>query len=73
MSSVILGKVVDERFLHHRLKSTSLAGIVGGVLAILLFGYRFYFNHLWSWDLFVVGMTFVVVKLVAMIWYHRTD
>ncbi len=73
MSSAILGKVVDERFLHHRLKSTSLAGIVGGVLAILLFAYRFYFNHLWSWDLFVVAMTFVVVKLVAMIWYRRTD
>jgi len=73
MSIAILGRVIDERFLQHRLRSTSLAGIVGGVLAILLFGYRFYFNHVWSWDLFAVAMTFVVVKLLAMTWYRLTD
>ena len=73
MNSAILSKVIDERFLQHRLKSTSLAGVVGGVLAILLFGYRFYVNHVWSWDLFAVGMTFVAVKLLAMTWYRFTD
>jgi hypothetical protein len=73
MSIAVLGRVIDERFLQHRLRSTSLAGIIGGVLAILLFGYRFYFSHVWSWDLFAVGMTFVVVKLLAMMWYRITD
>ena len=73
MSIAILGKVIDERFLQHRLKSTSLAGIVGGVLSILLFAYRFYVNHVWSWDLLAVAMTFVVVKLLAMVWYRATD
>ena len=69
----ILGKVVDERFLTHRLRSTSLAGILGGVLAVVLFAYRFYVNHIWSWDLFAVGATIVGVKLVMMAWYRLTD
>jgi hypothetical protein len=73
MSIATLGKVIDERFLQHRLKSTSLGGIVGGILAICLFAYRFYFNHLWSWDLFAVAMTIVAVKLLAMAWYRVTD
>jgi hypothetical protein len=73
MDIPVVGKFVDERFLTHRLRSTSIAGIVGGVLAILLFAYRFYVNHVWSWDLFAVGVTFVGVKLAAMTWYRLTD
>jgi len=73
MKLPILGSVVDERFLNHRLRSTSLAGIIGGVLAILLFGYRFYVNHFWSWDLFSVAMTIVTVKLTVLAWYRLTD
>jgi len=68
-----LGGVVDERFLQHRLRSTSLAGIIGGVLASCLFAYRFYVNHIWSWDLFAVAITIVVVKLTLMTWYWLTD
>jgi hypothetical protein len=64
---------VDERFLSHRLRSTSLAGIIGGCLAIILFGYRYYVNHLWSWDLFAVAITILTVKLTAMTWYRLTD
>ncbi len=41
-----LNRLVDERFLEHRRRSTSYAGIIGGVLAILLFAYRFYVNHI---------------------------
>ena len=73
MNIPVVGKFVDERFLTHRLRSTSIAGIVGGVLAILLFAYRFYVNRVWSWDLFAVGVTFVSVKLLAMMWYRMTD
>jgi len=46
MNIPMLGKVVDERFLTHRLRSTSLAGIVGGVFASLLFSCRYYHDHL---------------------------
>jgi hypothetical protein len=73
MKLPLLGGVIDERFLQHRLRSTSLAGIVGGVFAICLFAYRFYINHVWSWDLFAVALTFVGVKLTVMIWYRLTD
>ncbi len=73
MSMPSPGRVVDERFLNHRLRSTSMAGIAGGVLASLMFSWRFYVNHIWSWDLLTVAVTFVGVKLGAMLWLHFKD
>jgi hypothetical protein len=73
MNIPIVGKFVDERFLNHRLRSTSLAGIIGGLTAIGLFGYHFYINYIWSWDLFTVAITIVGVKLTMMLWYRLTD
>jgi hypothetical protein len=69
----ILSKVIDERFLTHRRQATSTAGIIGAVLAICLFAYRFYIDHILSWDLLAVGLTFVGVKLALMAWYFLTD
>jgi hypothetical protein len=69
----ILGKFVDERFLDHRLRSTSLAGIVSACLAICLWYYRFVFNHIWSWDLFAVATAFLAIKLSMMAWYCIND
>jgi hypothetical protein len=73
MSIPILGGLVDERFLMHRLRSTSLAGVVGGSAAILLFAYRYYIDHFWSWDLLSIGVIVVGVKMTAFIWYRCTD
>ena len=73
MNIPIVGKAIDERFLNHRLRSTSLAGIIGGVVAILLFAYRYYINHVFSWDLFAVALTIVGVKMAVLIWYRVTD
>jgi hypothetical protein len=73
MNIPILGRVIDERFLNHRLHSTSLAGIIGGILAILLFAYRYYVNGVWSWDLFAVAGTMVTIKLAMIAWYLLTD
>jgi hypothetical protein len=73
MTIPIIDSLIDERFLTHRLRSTSLAGIIGGLVAIALFTYRFYATHVWSWDLFTVAMTIVGVKLTMMIWYRLTD
>ena len=73
MSLPFFGRLIDERFLMHRLRSTSLAGVIGGSAAILLFAYRYYFDDVWSWDLLSVGVTFVVVKVTTMIWYRLTD
>jgi len=73
MNIPILGTRIGERFLNHCLRSTSLAGIVGGLAAIGLFAYRYYVNHVCSWDLFAVAITIVVVKLAAMTWYRLRD
>jgi hypothetical protein len=73
MSIPVIGRFIDERFLTHRLRSTSAAGVVGGVLAIGLFAYRYYHDKFWSWDLLSVGITIVVVKIALMIWYRLTD
>ena len=69
----ILTKNIDERFLVHRLKSTSLAGVMGGLVAIGLFAYRYYGQQVWSWDLFAVAATMAGVKLAAMLWFRLTD
>jgi len=73
MKIPLLGFEIDERFLMHRLKSSSLAGIIGGVVAILLWSYRYYIDHVWSWDLLAVGITIVGVKVAAMAWYRLRD
>jgi hypothetical protein len=65
----ILQRFVDERFLMHRLRSTSIAGICCAALALGWFEYRLVVSGTWSWDLLVVGLTFVTVKLSLMVWY----
>jgi hypothetical protein len=68
-----LGPAIDERFLTHRLRSTSMAGIVGGAVSTLLWAYRFYVSHIWSWDLLAVSLTIVGVKMSMLLWYRVTD
>jgi hypothetical protein len=69
----ILGRTVDERFLEHRRRSTSVAGIVGAILSVVLFEYRYFVNHVWSWDLLAVALTFVLIKMGMMTWYWLKD
>jgi hypothetical protein len=71
--TVPLPAFVDERFLKHRLRATSTAGIASAVLALLIFLYRYYHDHVFRADLLTVGLTFVVVKYVLLFWYRRTD
>ena len=73
MTAPILGRAIDERFLMHRLKSTSIAGVTAGVVAMGLFAYRYYSDHVWSWDLLAVGLTMAAVKWGLMLWFHLTD
>jgi hypothetical protein len=66
-------RAIDERFLMHRLRSTSIAG-----LAAILVTAGFFFHSLWAkevirWDLFVIIATAAVVKLAVLIWYRFTD
>jgi len=68
----LFSKLVDERFLEYRRRSTSVAGIAGAVVAWALFEYRWFFGHVWSWDLLAVLVAIVAVKLGLMAWYYFT-
>jgi len=69
----LLKRFFDERFLTHRLRSSSTAGIAGGVFALLLFEYRLLVDHVRNWDLFAVGVLVVAIKMGLMLWYSLTD
>jgi hypothetical protein len=71
--SLPLPAFVDERFLKHRLRATSTAGITSAALALVLFLYRYYHDHVFRGDLLVVGAVFVVLKYALLFWYRRTD
>jgi hypothetical protein len=38
-----------------------------------LFAFRYFFEHVWSWDLLAIGVTMAAVKWALMIWYRLTD
>lgn len=65
--------MIDERFLMHRLRSTSIGGIAAGTLALALFAYHFYHDHVWSWELLSIGLTMAVVKWGLMLWFRLRD
>ena len=69
----VLGRQIDERFLAHRLRSTSIASMAGGGLAMGLFIYHEWVHHVWNWELFAIGLTMAVVKQGLMLWYHFTN
>jgi len=73
MKVPIVGALIDERFLMHRLRSTSIAGIAGCTVAMAIFAWRCYANHVWSWDLLAVGITMVAVKWALLLWYRFKD
>ncbi len=66
----LFGKFVDERFLEHRRRSTSLGGIVAVLVAVGLFEYRYFHDHFISWDLITVAFSMVIVKMSMMVWYR---
>jgi uncharacterized membrane protein YhhN len=69
----ILGKLVDERFLSHRRRAQRLAGLTAFLVADFLFGYRYFVNHIRSWDLLAVVLTVAVVYVVLIAWYLITE
>ena len=68
-----LGQFVDERFLEHRPKASSVAGIVTAVLALVVFEYRLLRYGIFSWDLAAVAVVFVVIKMGLFLWYRLRD
>lgn len=68
-----LGQFVDERFLDHRRRASSVAGIVTAVLACVVFEYRLLRYSVFSWDLAAVVLVFVVLKMSLFFWYRFRD
>lgn len=66
-------KIFDERFLTHRQRSTSVAGVVVVITSLVVFEYRLLVKHAWSWDLLAVALGFVVIKMSLMTYYYLTD
>ena len=64
---------IDERFLEHRRRSTSTAGIATAMAALLLWAYHYYIDHVARWELFALGLGFVVIKMSLMAWYRIKD
>lgn len=63
---------IDERFLTHRLRSTSN----GGLAAIAVAGGLFFYalsRDVIRWDLFAIIATAVVVKIASLVYYRLTD
>jgi hypothetical protein len=71
--SLPLPEFVDERFLQHRRRASSNAGIACAVVALLLFAFRFYHDHVVSRDLVAVFASFLIIKYILFFWYRRTD
>jgi hypothetical protein len=68
-----LCKLVDERFLEHRRRSSSIAGFATVFVALGLWEYRLLVKNIWDWELFTVIATFVVVKTSLFFWYRFHD
>ena len=69
----ILRKLIDERFLNHRRRAQRAGGLIGFIVADFLFGYRYFVNRIWSWDLLAVILTVAVVYIVLIAWYLFTE
>ena len=65
--------MIDERFLMHRLKSTSLAAVVGGVSMGGYTMYELYGNDVLRKDLMIFLGIMAATKIGAMLWFRFTN
>jgi hypothetical protein len=68
-----LNKYVDERFLDHRRRSSSIAGFATLILAACVFEYRIFVNHVIDWEMAAIILIFAVVKMSLCTWYRLND
>ncbi len=73
MKIPVLGINVDERFLQHRQRSTSLSAFAAALVTGGLFEYHLLRQHVIRWELAAILLTMVLAKFAAMAWYHFTD
>jgi hypothetical protein len=69
----ILNQFVDERFLDHRRRASSIAGFATLLVAFGVFEYRLIVSHIISWDMATIILIFGVVKMSMFAWYRIHD
>jgi hypothetical protein len=67
------GRVFDERFVLHRLKSTRLAAVVGLVSMLAWFAYQASARQIYRWDLLAIAGVVALTKMGAMLYYRLSD
>jgi hypothetical protein len=65
--------MLDERYLTHRLRSTSHAGVACALIVIGWFAYEYYLNHTFRADLASIAAITAVIKVTLMLWYRMKD
>jgi hypothetical protein len=65
--------MLDERFLTHRLRSTSHAGVACALMVIGWFAYEYYLNGIFRADLASIAAITAGIKVTLMIWYRLKD
>ena len=63
----------DERYFMHRLKSTSLAGVVVAVSIGVWLLIQFYRDHVFRLDLMIILGIIAIVKVGALLYFRRTN
>lgn len=69
----IPNRIIDERFLEHRRRSSTFALMAGALVSGGLAEYRLLHDHRFDWELFAVLAAMVTVKLTAMAWFRFND
>jgi len=65
--------MLDERYLTHRLRSTSHAGVACALMVIGWFTYEYYVNGTFRADLMSIAAITAAIKVTLMIWYRIKD
>jgi hypothetical protein len=69
----IPNRVIDERFLDHRRRSSTFALMAGALASGGLFEYHLIRQHRIDWEMFCVLASMALVKLTAMAWFRLND
>ncbi len=65
--------MIDERFILHRYKSTSYAGIACAFMVVGLFAWNYFARDTFRADLFIIATATAATKLGFLTWYRLHD
>lgn len=66
-------RLLDERFVLHRYKSTSHASVAAALVMGGWYLYELYVNRVIRWDFLIIMGVMALVKTVFLVWYRIRD